>query len=315
MMRNLPIVSGAVVAALLAAAVPARAQGKSQEAHGKSGNSSASAPKSAKGSNGNINDRGASPPSQVAFAAPVSLSASTAATPFAWIDNADLMSEGAVWVGVSFVRWQHAGFSEVSFPVVDAAYGISPRVQVAASVPRVQANEQFAGQQGGTGTTFVTGKFGVLNGERRALKIAVAPTIEILSQAALQWMPPGEHRVQWGVPASVQLDRGVARVYGSTGYFSPGIWYAGAGVGTSLSARLAATLSLSRAWTTSALSDTFLQSSARNDISAGLSMDVAPHIGLFGSLGRTFNTDPQYGAGTTIGFGISLSADQVAWRQ
>ena len=146
-------------------------------------------------------------------------SSSTPATPFAWLDTANLMEPGSIWVGISAVRWQGAGLSEVSFPVVDAAFGVTPRLQNRSGVLRVRTSGELEGPQGGMGTTFLNGKIGILTDSERPLKVAVTPTFEILSQAAMQWMPIGRNRVQWGLPVSLEIDRGVSRVYGSTGYF------------------------------------------------------------------------------------------------
>ena len=312
--RLASLLSGTVAVALLMT-VPALAQGKSQQDHGKSGGTNTPAGNSNSGKNSGGGGRvDPSPPSQIALAAPTGASTATSATPFAWIDNANLMAPGAVWVGISMVRWQNAGLSETSIPVVDAAFGVAPRLQIGASVPRVRTNSEVAGQQGGVGTTFLNGKIGILNNSERPLKLAVTPTLEILSQSSMQWMPSGQHRVQWGLPVSAEFDRGVSRVYGSTGYFSPGVWYTGAGAGTQVSSRVGVTLSFSRAWSTSALADLTAEAPARHDISTGVSVDLTPNVGLFGSVGRTIKTAPQYGAGTTFSIGLSLAANQITFK-
>ena len=71
----------------------------------------------------------------------------------------------------------------------------------------------------------------------------------------MQFVPLGQNRVQFGLPFSVEFDRGVARVYGSSGYFSPGVWYAGAGAGTQIGSRVGLAVSFSRSWTRSILDD------------------------------------------------------------
>jgi hypothetical protein len=130
-MKGLASIAACAVVSLLLNP-PVFAQGQSQQDHGKSGSSNAS------GKGGGGNGSSVSPPSEVAFAAPTSASSSTSAsTPFAWIDNANLVAPGAVWIGISTVRWQNAGVSEISVPVVDAAIGMTPRLQIGASVPRV----------------------------------------------------------------------------------------------------------------------------------------------------------------------------------
>ena len=316
--RFASIAAWAVVSLL--AAPPVFAQGKSQQDHGKSGGTGGTAAGSGSGKTSNAGGNGGgkgsvSPPNEVALAAPAGVSSATSGpTPFAWIDNANLIAPGTVWIGISTVRWQNAGVNEVSFPVVDAAIGMTPRLQIGASVPRIVASDALS-RPGGLGTMFLNAKVGILNNSERPLKAAVTPTLEILSGAAMQWLPIGQNRVQWGLPVSVEFDRGVSRVYGSTGYFSPGVWYTGAGAGTQIGSRVGVSVSLSRSWTRLLLNDPSLAPPRRHDFSTGLSVDITPNFGIFGSVGRTFMTDPQYGAGTTVSVGVSLAANRIAVRQ
>jgi hypothetical protein len=251
----------------------------------------------------------------VAFAAPTSIgSAISASTPFAWIDNASLVAPGAVWIGISTVRWQNDGVSETNFPVIDAAIGMTPRLQIGASVPRIAANEAFS-RPAGFGTTFLNAKVAIFKDTERPFKAAIAPTLEILSDGAMQFAPLGQNRVQFGLPFSVELDRGVSRVYGSSGYFSPGVWYAGAGAGTQIGSRVGVAVSFSRSWSHSVLDDPTVAAPRRHDLSTGVSLDLTPNVGVFGSVGRTFGTAPQYGAGTTVSAGLSLSANRVVFKE
>jgi hypothetical protein len=98
------------------------------------------------------------------------------------------------------------------------------------------------------------------------------------------------------------------------GYFSPGIWYAGAGVGRQVADRVGVSVSFSRAWTASS-ADPTIASPHRNDISGGASVDLTPHVGVFGSIGRTIGTSDEYGAGATISVGLSLTAGPIAFRK
>jgi hypothetical protein len=310
--RGRSIAVGLAVSLLIS--VPAWAQGKSDQDHGKSGGATASgAGNSGKSSNaGGKGSSPVSPPSQVALAAPTAAISTTASTPFAWIDNANLVAPGTVWLGLSVVRWHNLGLSEVSVPVIDAAVGMTPRVQIGASVPRIAADDTI-GRPGGLGTTFLNAKLAVLNNRDRPLKVAVTPTLEILSQAAIQFEPASERRLQWGLPVSVEFDRGLSRIYGSTGYFSPGVWYSGAGAATQITARLGAAVSFSRSWTTTPLLDPTIAAPRRHDLSTGASLELTSNLGVFGSIGRTIGTAPQYGAGTTFSVGLSLTANKIAF--
>jgi hypothetical protein len=309
------VLTGVIV--WLAVATSLSAQGKSTDPHGNGnggGNNSAAATgngNSGKTSNAGGNGAGR-PPSDVALAAPANISTTaSASTPFAWIDNANLMAPGAIWVGISMVRWQNAGISQVSVPVVDAAVGMTPRLQIGASVPRIAASDAL-GRPAALGTAFFNAKVGILNDRAKPLKLAMTPTLEVLNTTALGVAPTEQSRVQWGLPVSAEVDRGVVRAYGSGGYFSPGVWFAGVGAGTQVGSRIGVSVSFSRAWSSSVADDTLLAAPRRNDLSTGISMAFTPNVGVFGSVGRTFKTDAQFGAGTTVSLGLSLTSNRFA---
>jgi len=275
------VIAGALVA--LAIAVPSHAQGNSG---GK---------KPGKGPT--------RPPSSGTVSPQATSGGSVLATtmPFAWLDDASVIESGNVWVAVSMARWQGSGLSQTIVPVVDTAIGLTPRVQLGASVPRVA---------GGLGTMFFSTKIAVLSDDVRALKVAVGPTLEVLTDTT-----PGQGRVEWGVPVSAQIDRGSSRIYASTGYFSPGIWYAGAGIGRAVSDRIGVSTSFSHAWATSPASSAGtpnLARPSRNELSGGASYDLKSNIALFGSISRTLGVAAEQGAGTTLGFGLSWSAAPTA---
>jgi hypothetical protein len=218
------------------------------------------------------------------------------------MDDATLMAPGSVWLSVSAVSWHGSGANERVFPVFDVSMGLVPRVQLGASMPRAA---------GGLGTSFYTAKIAILEDGTRGMKVAIGPTLEVLGAASMQYGPAGQSRVQWGLPLSVQIDRGAAKVYGSSGYFSPGIWYVGAGISRPLTDRVGAFASFSRAWTRTAIEEAAAGAPRRNDLSGGATFNVVPTIAIYGSLGRTIGTAAGNGAGTTLSFGMSLSPGRV----
>ena len=165
---------------------------------------------------------------------------------------------------------------------------------------------------GGIGTTFVSAKIGILNNEARGVKFAVGPTLEILNRVSA---PAGQARTQWGLPVSAEIDRDATRIYASSGYFSPGVWYAGVGVGRSVTDRLGVSTSFSHAWTSQASVLPTMAGPRRNDLSGSASFDLSPNVAVFASLGRTIGTTAENGAGTTLSFGLSLSAGPVAFTK
>jgi hypothetical protein len=165
-----------------------------------------------------------------------------------------------------------------------------------------------AGPQGGLGTTFFSAKIGVVGDDTRNFRIAVSPTLEILSRASLLGAATDQARTQWGLPVSLDFDHKGTRFYGSSGYFSPGVWYLGAGAARRLTERVAVTASLSRAWSSATSLDQTVAAPKRDDVSGGASLDFTEHIGVFASIGRTLGTAEENGAGTTLAVGMSLTA-------
>jgi hypothetical protein len=283
-MRGVPLVmAGAIVA--LALAAPARAQGK-----GKGHKST--------------------PPSSTTLPSPtVAAPATAGAVPFAWIDDASVLPPGNIAVSISTLWWQGTDLDEVDVPVVGMALGIADRVQIGASIPRVMSSADPSGVVGGLGTTFVSAKVGVLNSAGSAVKLAVAPTLEIIGDSAIQALAPGESRSRFGVPVSLEIDRGAARVFGSAGYFSGGVWFAGGGVGGQVTPRVSVSASFSRAWTMDAIASVVHD---RRDVSVGAGFLVTPRVSVFGSLGQSIATADADGAGRTLSGGILFLLNAVA---
>jgi hypothetical protein len=223
--------------------------------------------------------------------------------PLAWVDDASVLTPGGVSVSLSTLFWHGADLDETDFPVTDVAVGISPRVQLGASVPRIVDNSEAGGSIGGVGTTYISTKVLLLNTSDSAVKLAVAPTVAILGEGVLGSLTPGDSRAEWGLPVSAEIDRGAARLFGSGGYFSRGVVFAGVGVGASVAPRVAVSASFSRAWTTNG-DPAFART--RHELSGGASFSVTPQLSVFGSLGQTLATADDSGAGTTIVGGVSF---------
>jgi hypothetical protein len=183
------------------------------------------------------------------------------------------------------------------------------------SIPRVLGSGDPTGPQGGWGTTFANVKLGLVQADRHGFNIAAAPTVEILSDAAVAGAAAGQSRVQWGLPVSADVEHGAARAYGSTGYFSPGVWFAGAGVGRQVGDRIGVSLSFSRSWSASGSTDPAIEAPTRNELSTGGSFDITPTIAVFGSFGQTIATSPQYGGGRTFSVGLALTATSTSLQK
>jgi hypothetical protein len=203
-------------------------------------------------------------------------------------------------VSVAALRWQGTDVSEVYVPVVGLVAGFAPRLQIGASIPRVVGSDA-SGVVGGLGTTYLSAKIGVLRGGPSGVKLAVAPTIEILGAGALSSLAPDARRTQFGLPVSVEIDRAAIRVFGSAGFFTQGVRFAGGGIGAQPTPRITVSAAFSRAWTTDTIAAV---AGDRREISGSVAFSSSPHLSLFGSLGRTMATANQDAGGTTLTGGV-----------
>ena len=275
---------------LVLAGAPAFAQGKSQQ-------------------NKNKNAGTPAPPSRndLAAAAPVAPTPTGGATPLAWIDDASLLAPGMVSLSLSAMRWAGGGASEVDAPIVDAAIGLSPRVQLSASVPRVVGSGDPEGALGGVGTSFFSAKVQLYESSTHAIKFAAAPTLQVLGEGVVATLGPDQGRLRWGLPMSAEISHGAVRLYGGGGYFSPGLWFSGAAVSGQAAEKVFVSVGFSRAWRHSDDPTIPLSERDRNEISGGAAYVLSPAITLFGSLGHTVKTLAENGAGTSIACGVSFS--------
>ncbi len=249
--------------------------------------------------------RNNTPPSRNQLAAtPIVAPAPSGATPLAWIDDATLLGEDLVAVAVSAARWSGGGASELDAPIVDAAFGLAPRLQLSMSVPRVVGSSEPDGAAGGIGTSFFSAKVALYDGGSGGAKLAATPTLQVLGSAVAAALGPEQRRTNWGLPVSAEITQGPVRVYGGGGYFSPGIWFTGGAVSGRATDRLYVSAGVSRAWRRTAAG---LAPADRKELSFGAAYVVTPRLSTFGSIGRTFATLAENGAGTSISGGLSVA--------
>ena len=252
----------------------------------------------------------ASPPSTSRLPPSTSLGTSTGTTPFAWVDDATLLPTAVGALTVSAVSWHGTDASETAVPVVGAAVGIAPRFQLSARVPYI-VDDPSSGVVGGWGTTYLSGKIGVLQ-NASGVKLSVAPTLQIFGSGAVTL--PGEGAAHWGIPVSVEVDPGSARVFASAGYFSGGIGFVGGGVSVDVTPRLSLSTSLSHAGSTNDPTSPLLPNNetTRTEISGGASVSIATHLAVFGAISQTIATTDANGAGLTVVAGVSVLAGSLS---
>jgi hypothetical protein len=247
------------------------------------------------------------PPSRSDLPTPAVAPSAAGVTPFAWIDDATLLDPRTVSIAMSIVHWSGNGVSEVDAPVIDVAIGVSRRVHVTATVPRVVGSDDPFGAAGGAGTSYIGAKVALLDPAKHRLKFTMSPTIEVLSRGVVEASEAGQRRLHIGLPASIEVDRGPARLYAGTGFFSRGIWFAGTGAALRAADKLFLSMGYNRSWRTSEDLDIPIADRARTEVTGGAAYAAAPNISVFGSLGRTIRTLDENGAGRTISGGVAFS--------
>jgi hypothetical protein len=281
--RRLGLATASVITAL-AVALPAAAQGKSGSAPGKN------------------KDTKSTPPSSSSL--PALAVGASSASPLSWIDDASLLPPGSAAFTISVMRWSGTDLSEVSAPIVDAAFGLTKRVQLSATIPHVVGSADGTGPVGGWGTSYFSGKVALLDeSDDSGVKLAVSPLLEVLGEGAVQSLAEGESRYQVGLPVSVEVARGSVRMFASAGLFSRGAWFAGGGAGFPLTPRMGASVSVTRSW---AKTDVEGVDRDRSEISGGVYYFVKPQIAVYGSIGHTIATTDENGAGLSVGTGVTF---------
>jgi hypothetical protein len=177
-----------------------------------------------------------------AGAAPVALQPSPSFPQFGtWLDDATTAVRGAGYASIGATYWRGSGANQIDAPILGVTYGIANRAQLSATVPFYHTRyDGFSGS--GLDNVYVSGKIAVVNPDAGAGRfgLAVSAVAEILNAGFAD-----ASRAHWAVPLSVELRGGAVRLYGSTGYFSRGAFFAAgalewaAPTGTSVTASLA----------------------------------------------------------------------------
>ena len=215
-----------------------------------------------------------------------------------WLDDASSPAAGHGRAGIGAGYWRFAGGSLIDVPIVDVAFGVTDRFQLAATVPFYRSTYEGATSRG-VDDVYLSGKFlaidPAVNGG--GFGLAVTPVIEILS--------PGftDDRVHWALPVSVELRAAPFRVYGATGYFSRGaVFGSGALEWTSPSGTM---LTGALTHSVSTTGDTAGMSASRSDINVTIAQALTDAVSAYVGLGRSLT--PAEDGGTTIGISGGLS--------
>jgi hypothetical protein len=173
-------------------------------------------------------------------------------------------------------------------PVVDVSAGLAPRIQAHLTVPYFRARDLYGTEMRGLGDVYVGGKV-KLRDAAKGLGVAVGATMELLSDTSVGGT--GLRRVNWLFPLNLERRFATGRAYGSTGYFTRGVYFASGAYEIPVTDRMVVTGALSHAYSTDheALSTELGLGRNRVDVSGTAAYTVSPALALFGSIGRTIS--------------------------
>jgi hypothetical protein len=212
-----------------------------------------------------------------------------------WLDDASVMGKGNGFVTMGFAYWRGPGFREFDLPMVDSGVALHQRVQVGMSFPYYYANEPGGPVARGFGNVYMTSKVQLRDPASHPVGFAVTPMLEVLDAAPVI----GGHRVNWALPANVELRRDGWRAFGSGGYFSRGALFASGAIEAALSDRAWVMGSLSQSYSTKAdqLTAALALPRDQTDVTGGLTVALRPNVAVYGTVGHTIS-NRQINSGT-----------------
>lgn len=294
-----PAAGSLLALCVLLAAAPAAAQGRGNAfGHGKKGGGGVSA--------------GPSAP-----AAPVVLPDGSESIPVSffgsWLDDATTMVPGTGFMSFGIGYWRMPGYTEVDVPAFDVSVGIAKRVQVGASVPVYHASEPGGPVSRGVGDLSLSSKIQLRDpgaDAGRGIGFAVLPLLGVSSTAP----GPGESRMSWALPASVELRRERWRTYASTGYFSRGSVFASAALELSVAPRVwvTGTISGSRATRVSDAAAELGIVRVRTDVSGSSTFALSDSLAVYGAVGRTISRRDPTSTNLFVTGGLAIGF--AAWQ-
>jgi hypothetical protein len=224
----------------------------------------------------------------------------------AWLDDASLVEPGGGWAAISLSHFRSSGGRQTDFPIVDGAVGLVPRVQIGITIPYYRLSYADGSTASGLGDIYLAAKVGLFDPAETAsgFGLAVSPLVEILADPD----PAGQRNFHWGAPVSVEWRQAKYRLYGSSGWFSRGAFFASGAVELPLAEHVVATGAIvhNRALNDDPGADAIGLSKARTDLTGGAAYFVTPTIGVFGSVGRTISAQDANAASFMFSTGVSI---------
>ena len=232
-----------------------------------------------------------------------------------WLDDASAIAPGEAWLALSMSRWVMPVATGADAPVVDLSVGLAPRVQTSMTIPYFRVTDRAGGRVQGLGDLYLGTKLVLRDAATHTVGVSVGPTLEYLSETSTTGT--GLKRMNWILPVSLERRFGMGRVYGSTGYFTRGVFFASGAFERVLSEKLVVSAVLAHSYATDkdAISEEIGLGRQRLDVSGTAAYSVSPALAVFGSLGRTVLGFDEDSTRLLASAGVSLNLAGLGARQ
>jgi hypothetical protein len=220
-----------------------------------------------------------------------------------WLNDASAAGRGSGWTSIGAGYWRIPGGSQIDVPILNLAYGVANRVQLAATVPFYRV-DYLGYTASGLDDMYFSAKLVAVDpttGDGN-VGFAVSPLIEVLSAGSTDG-----RRFHWALPVSAEVRANAVRLYGSAGYFSRGAVFTGGALewtspgGTMLTGALTQSLSTSDV-------DESVAPASRNRVDAvcAVAQPLSDRVAGFASIGRTLTTIDEGGTSLSLTGGVSI---------
>jgi hypothetical protein len=221
-----------------------------------------------------------------------------------WLDDASVLEVGSGYVSMGFGLFRTPVYREVNLPTIDSGVALHRRVQLAMSVPYYRGTVDGTPVGRGFGDVYLSAKVQLREPSSDRVGFGIIPMIEVLSVPP----PDGSSRMQWALPASVEVQRDGWRFYGTGGYFSRGAMFGSGALEIAVTDRTALSGVVSQTYSLKHddLSAALGLRKARTDVSGGFAFAMRPDVALYASVGRTISARDSNSATLMFNTGVSL---------
>ena len=225
----------------------------------------------------------------------------------AWLDDASTLQPGEAWLSLSMSKWSMPIATGADIPAVDLSVGVARAVQMSMTLPYFKVSDREGNRLDGFGDMYLASKIVLRDAATKSFGVSIGPTLEYLSRTSTTGT--GLSRVNWILPLNLERRLVAGRLYGSTGYFTRGVFFASGAFEWPLNDKLVASAALSHSYVTDdeAMSEAIGLSRRRMDAGGTMAYSVSPALAVFGSVGRTMWKRDEDSTDVVVTGGVSVN--------